>query len=268
MCDPVGMIKDVGLNLVTGGLYSVGKAVVKTVETGNPMNLLSQGLDLGLASTGNAIAKDVGGNGAAMAFNLAGLTAGAVGAGGVGSLFASTPTEGLMTPLATAAPEAAATESGMGETMAANAPKWTGEVGAIPQPDLAPATSGAATPSSPELSSMTDPFAVNARVVSVGTPPPSGSPNLSGLIDDLGGTTAKTGAKAGTDAASSESGIASVLPWLVAGQTGAGLLQGAFTGLSAQKQLELQRMTLDQEQRQRNFNNANSNYAPQPIFVR
>lgn len=272
MCDPLGMIKDVGLNLVTGGMYSIGKAVVKTVETGNPMNLLSQGLDLGLASTGNAIAKDVGGNGAAMAYNLAGLTAGAAGAGGVGSLFASSPTEGLMAPV-TAATEGAPSLAGDTAALA----NTNDAMGAALKsaPDLGAQDLGQTAttlgqngpiPESPVQAMATDPAMVNATPVSVSNPSaptvPT-TPNMSGLIDELGGTTAKEAGKTAT-----ESSLASVLPWLIAGQTGAGLLQGGFQGLTAQKQLELQRLALEQEQRQRNFNNANSNYAPQPVFTK
>src|SRR4029077_13695837 len=49
-------VKNVGRNVVTGGMYSLVKAGVNTVKTGNPSALLTQGLDIGMASTGNQLA--------------------------------------------------------------------------------------------------------------------------------------------------------------------------------------------------------------------
>jgi hypothetical protein len=65
-------VKNVGRNVVIGGMYSLVKAGVDTVKTGNPSALLTQGLDIGMASTGNQLAVDLGGEKAGMAFNAAG----------------------------------------------------------------------------------------------------------------------------------------------------------------------------------------------------
>jgi|SRR5207247_1135929 len=81
-------VKNVGRNVVTGGMYSLVKAGVDTVKTGNPSALLTQGLDIGMASTGNQLAVDLGGEKAGMAFNAAG---GALGAAGAAGAFSSLP---------------------------------------------------------------------------------------------------------------------------------------------------------------------------------
>ena len=61
MCDTVDSVVNVVANVATGGLYSVAKAGIKTVETGNPSHLLTQGLDLGMAATGKSVGRGSGG---------------------------------------------------------------------------------------------------------------------------------------------------------------------------------------------------------------
>src|SRR6267143_5062452 len=81
-------VKNVGRNVFTGGMYSLVKAGVDTVKTGIPWALIAQGLDIGMASTGNQLAVDLGGEKAGMAFNAAG---GALGAAGAAGAFSSLP---------------------------------------------------------------------------------------------------------------------------------------------------------------------------------
>src|SRR4029077_7594348 len=87
----IDFVKNVGRDVVTGGMYSLVKAGVDTAKTGNPSALLTQGLDIGMASTGNQLGVDLGGEKAGMAFNTAGGALGAAGAAGAFSPLARLP---------------------------------------------------------------------------------------------------------------------------------------------------------------------------------
>ena len=72
-------------------------------DTGHRDRLLAQGLDIGMASTGNQLAVDLGGEKAGMAFNAAGGALGAAGAAGAFSSLPGFAAESGVVPLAAGA---------------------------------------------------------------------------------------------------------------------------------------------------------------------
>jgi hypothetical protein len=260
MGDPVKIITDVGLNLVTGGLYSVGKGAFETIQTGDPTHLLAQGLDLGLASVGNQTAIDMGGPIAGMAFNIAGATAGLAGGG-----------------LSALSPTGFGAESGVAPLAAAPS------VGGIP---LTPGALSSATGADIAGASLQGPIGAVAPAVETASTAPGGLANLAGLPatassvaptvasvapETAGYVNAMTTAQA-IQAANAAPSIASLSEpvkmalILAGGQMLTGGAGGLFTGLSAQKKLELEQLINQQNEQQRQYLNRNNQYAPLVTF--
>jgi len=186
-------VKNVGRNVVTGGMYSLVKAGVDTVKTGNPSALLTQGLDIGMASTGNQLALDLGGEKAGMAFNAAGGALGAAGAAGAFSSLPGFAAESGGAPLAAGAESATPLAPGvLSSTARADlaATELTGPVGL-------PAAAGT-TPSGGMISASTAPAMQSAPMATLnnaGVPMnmadsmmtgPAGSSNLAQAAKALG----------------------------------------------------------------------------------
>lgn len=258
MGDPVDIIKDVGLNLVTGGLYSLVKAGIDTVETGNPMHLLSQGMDIGLSAVGNDVAGAIGGDTARMGYNLSGLAAGLAGGGMAGVASGGFGAESGVAPLAAET---------SGYVNAANAvpiaqssgiaPEAAGYVNAVP----------GATSSAP------------GAVPGVGT-------TSSGLMSTVGDTTASGISRSEAQAAvklineTGPGGVQKAVEGMspavksaltmgglfAGGQMLTGAMGGLFAGVSAEKQLELQQLINAQNQAQVQYKNKNNSYAPLLTF--
>ncbi|MEO7666831.1 MAG: hypothetical protein ABIU97_07350 [Dehalococcoidia bacterium] len=239
MCDsPMDIVKNVVLNVATGGLYSIGKAVLKTIDTGNPTHLLTQGLDMGMASLGNQLAVDIGGPKAGMAFNAAGGALGALGsAGAFSSLPGFTPGGGAaVTPLATSSSTALAPE-------AANVVGGTG-VKAI-----ASGAPGVTAPAGSTLGTL--------------------APEAANVINGAGTSQAAAALTAlqGGASVSSLSPAMQMALVMVGGQLVTGSLGGLFNGLSAQKKLDLEKLINEQTQNQVQYKNKNNTYVPKLKFA-
>lgn len=286
MCgNPLDLVEDVGLNIVTGGLYSVGKAVAKTVDSGDPLDLLSQGLDIGAAAVGNQAAVDLFGRNAGLAYNAAGGLLGAAGAAGA---FSNLP--GF-------APGGVAQTAG---TTAGSLGSETAQLGAINDqmgtalsqtPGLGPGTTvgTGVTPSvtAPVLSAPT-----------VAPTPVSGIPGSTAGPYDL---SSSFGVNAVGDTAQAMHGMgaaqqavanlplnfgtnaAADLSWWAAqpemvkaallyggistgGQLVTGALGGMFEGVAAEKRLALEQLINSQRENQVQYLNKNNAYAPLLTF--
>lgn len=290
MGDPVDILKEVGLNLVTGGLYSVGKSIAQTIETGDPMHLLGQGFDLGLAAVGNQIAVDIGGPMAGMTYNIAGLGAGLAGGGvaGVASGGFGTAEAGTA-PLAMAAADSVATggiplaAGTAAETSAADVAgaSLTGPVSSTVAPaaeSTAPgglaSLAGAGEGAGPGAATFGAPGTVSALESNsaLGLPKVGSSvlaPETSGYVGEItgkAGTLDKLGAKGFWDSLSPGAQTAMITGGFVGGQTIAGGLQGMFAGASAEQKLELEKLINAQQQQQVQYKNKNAAYAPLVTF--
>jgi hypothetical protein len=272
--DVLDIVKDVTLNVATGGLYSLGTSLVDTVKTGNPSHLLTQGLDIGMAATGNNLAEHLGGDKAAMAFNAAGGVAGLAG----GGLSALSPTgfgaaaEGVaptVLPGATGVTGAAALTEGAPITATGTAT------------ELAPGVMSSTTPADLAGAELTGKVGAEAGITPLATPPPSGSGvlassgNTGGLTSqDYGSLTGsveriKQGADVAKEMAGWSPAVKSALALggvLTAGQMATGALGGIFAGVSAQKRLQLEQLINQQNQNQRLYLNANNSFAPSLKF--
>lgn len=275
MGDPVDVIKDVGLNLVTGGLYSVGKGLAATIKSGNPTDLLSQGLDLGMGALGQDLALDVGGKSLATAYNLAGVAGGMAGGGlsalsptGFGAEAGTAPlaTEGLgATGVTTATGEAASPEALLSSQSGLHADgvvsqTGMGGTGGAGAAETAP--QGLVQTEGSQVPSLAENFGKDALSVR-GTP---------GVSSDM-----LKAAKDLEGAASTEGWWNSLSPAVkggivtggifAGGQMVTGGLGGLFAGLSAQKQLELQKLINQQSQNAMLYTRNNNTYAPTLTFA-
>lgn len=237
-------LKDVGFNFLTGGLYSVGKAAKKTVETGDPSHLLTQGLDVGLAAVGNELALELGGQKAAMAFNIAGGLAGAAGAAGVFAGSAAAGGGSTVAPLA-ATPAVGTAASGSAEIGAV-----TGQVA----PAAAASGGGVAAIAPPAASGLANNIPKNAGSDVIG----NANAELSTKVAELG--TKDT--KSWFESLSPGAQTALITGGFTAAQMVTGAAGGLFAGVSAQKKLELERLINDQTQAQIQYKNKNNSYAP------
>jgi hypothetical protein len=264
MGDIDSILTNVGLNLVTGGLYSVGKAALSD----DPLQkLMTQGFDLGLAAVGNQLTVDVLGPGAGMIFNAAG---GALGAAGAAGAFSGLPgfTPGGVAPLAAGAPSAAPSgvaalaEGGPITATGTATPLAPGVMGSTSGADLAGATLTGPV-GAPAVPTVAAPLAPGSEMISMGS-------NSGLTAKDYGTLTQsidriKAGADAGKEAAMWSPEVKAALTMggtLAAGQMLTGSMGGLFAGLSAQKQLELQQLINDQNQQQIQYRNKNNAYSP------
>jgi hypothetical protein len=255
-------VKNVGRNVVTGGMYSLVKAGVDTVKTGNPSALLTQGLDIGMASIGNQLAVDLGGEKAGMAFNAAGGALGAAGAAGAFSSLPGFAAESGVAPLAAGAESATPLAPGvLSSTAPADlaATELTGPVGL-------PAAAGTTT-SGGIISATTAPAMQSAPMATVnnaGVPMnmadsmmagPAGSSNLAQAAKALG--TAPT--TQGWWASQPDEVKAILMGGGVSegGRMLTGALGGLFEGVSVQKRLELEQLINEQRQNQVQYLNKN-----------
>jgi hypothetical protein len=265
MGDPLDIIKDVGLNFVTGGLYSVGKAAKKTVETGSPMPLLTQGLDVGVAAVGVDLATEIGGPKAAMAYNLAGLTAGLAGGAGMFSSLPGFAPNGGVAPLVTAPagpiPLASGVEMGVPGTANYVAPGMS-EVGlqAAATPMSSTAPGGLANLAGLPGGTVAGPAAISTAA------PNAASNTVPSLASSVPPST-KTVEEAAKSFWDSPAGQSVMVTGGFAGaQMITGAMQGMFQGMSAQKKLELEQLINKQYQAQIQYKNKNNAYAPLLTF--
>lgn len=278
MGDPVDIIKDVGLNLVTGGLYSIGKGIYDTATTGDPMHLLGQGFDVGLAAVGNSVAVDIGGPIAGMAYNIAGATAGLAG-GGVAGLepVGFGTAEAGTAPLATTAAAEVGAGTGAvplasgvpGSTTAAEtgAASLTGTVSPTVAAPAAESTApgglanmvGAGESSAPKGLTGLPTVATNATA----------APETAGYLGEIGSkanSLEQLGAKGFWASLSPGAQTALITAGMVGGQTITGGMAGLFAGASAQQKLELEQLINAQYQQQIQYKNRNNSYAPLLTF--
>jgi hypothetical protein len=279
--NPLDMVTNVGLNFMTGGLYSIGKAALSD----DPMHaLMVQGLDVGLASTFNQSLVDTFGDEAGMAFNAAGGAAGAIGAMG-GFAAAGVPgfaAGGGVAPAAVGGSgltgAAALTEGGPIVATGTPTTLAPGVLGSTTGADMAGAElagSNVGLQAAPSVSGSLAPETAG-YVGSAGAPASSGTGVLSSsLAPETAGYVGKGSAM---DTATALKTFAAAPPGaamdpavkmalvLAGGQMATGSLGGLFTGMSAQKQLELQQLINSQNQNQRQYLNANNQYAPSLTF--
>ncbi|MDE2022331.1 MAG: hypothetical protein KGI71_05485 [Patescibacteria group bacterium] len=306
MCDPGGAVVDVVANIATGGLYGLGEAVDTAAKTGNPSAILNQGLDLGMASTGNQLAEDVAGPTAGSIVNAVGGGVGALGSAGV---FADTAEAGAATSAgeeaapaiarSAAAPTLASDVTGTTETAAGDVygnltePLITpnqpiaaegeglpaGEaVSGAPKPTALPAPApstgvvpgGATTPGTTGQFTPLEggPFQANPA----GTPLQEGAPDLSGKdpfgIEDLK-SSIKNDPKISPDGKNlvDKMDPAKLMLYLAGGQAAAGLATGALSALSMSDQIALQKHINEQQQAQIQYLNRNNQFAPLVQFA-
>lgn len=262
MCGTVDTLVNVVANVATGGMYSLAKAGIKTIETGNPSALLTQGLDLGMASTGNQLSVDLGGPIAGQAFNAAGGLAGAAGAMGAFSGLPGFEAAGAGAG-STIAPSAAAdTVAGAnaGADIGAGPATWNGEVGAIPQ-----GAEGLTVEAGGPAVSATTPAAVAGESF--------GPAQSFGPAMENGSYLSTMPADSATNPAAVKGWFDSLSPIaqgaivMGAGQMATGSLGGLFQGVSADKKLALERLMNDQRQNQVQRLNKNNSYAPKVAFA-
>lgn len=273
MGDPVDIIKDIGFNLATAGFYSIGTAIKDTIETGDPMHLVGQGFDIGIAAVGNQVAVDIGGPIAGMTYNIAGLTAGLAG-GGVGGVASG----GFGTAEAGTAPLAAAAA---GEVAAGTGavPLAAGTAAETSAADIAAAqmtgpVSSTVAPAAAE--STTTGGLANMVGAGAGEAATSAAPAASSLAPETAGYVGEITGKAGTlNQLGAQGFFASLSPGaqtalitggFIGAQTVAGGLQGMFAGASAEQKLELEKLINEQYQTQIQYKNKNNSYAPLVAF--
>ncbi len=273
--DALDVIKDVTLNVVTGGFYGLGMAIKDTVKTGNPSHLLTQGMDIGMAATGNDLAGDIGGDKARMAFNAAGGAAGA--AGGAGA-FAGLPGFGGELTGAAALTEGApavstgATELAPGTLSSTSGADMAGaqlggEVGAsapaAPVAQAAPTGTGVLAQSPSPYASLGNDAAAMEKMGATGLSPED-TTALTSSVERI-----KQGADVATEASGWSPAVKSALAMggvLTGGQMITGALGGLFQGVSAAKRLQLEQLINQQNQNQRMYLNKNNAYAPSLKF--
>lgn len=303
--NPLDMITNVGANLFTGGLYSIGKSALSD----DPLkSFTAQGFDMGLSSTFNQGLVDTFGPEAGMAFNAAGGAAGAAGGllsmgaegAAAGAEGAAPAIESGVTPLATgaAAPiaegapltgAAALTEGGpvtatgmptelapgvLNSTSPADmaGAQLTGDVGpAAADAPIATPDVSATTPGSVAEGSPTVPGTPTAPSVPGTGVPPAASNITPKDYASLTGSVERM--KAGADVATEVAGwsptVKAALTMggvMAGGQMITGAMGGLFQGLSAQKQLQLEQLINQQNQAQRQYLNKNNAYAPNLAF--
>lgn len=284
MGDPVDILKEVGLNIATGGFYSIGKAVKKSIERKSVMPLLTQGLDIGIAAVGVDIAGAVAGDKGRVMYNLAGLTAGIAG-GGLGALSPTGfGTAGSVTPLVATPTGAIPITAGALESATAAdiaGASLTGTVGSV-APTAAVAQSGAGGLAN--LAGLPGGVVSGGGVAQAGV----GAVGSSVASQGVGSVGASTQQAAGDAAMNELKGSAALLNstdtkgWfeslspgaqtalVTGGFTGAQMLmggaQGIFAGASAEKKLELEKLINSQNQQQIAYRNKNNQYAPLLTF--
>lgn len=263
-CDVTDTIVNVVANVATGGLYSVAKAGIKTVETGDLSHLMTQGLDLGMAATGNQLAVDVGGPLAGQAFNAAGALAGAAGSAGMFAGSASGGSSGV----------------GVGTVLDPSIPGVAGQNAGFAVPDLATniagnvaqgGQAGAGTVLAPGATGMI-PAAAPGAVG--GFASPDLAAGIQGSINQAGHVGAGTVlAPEAVPSAAQIPGWFASLPPLVqgslimgGGQMATGALGGLFNGLSMEKRLALEKEIADRREAQVQRQNQNNAYAPAISF--
>lgn len=265
MGDPVDVIKDVALGVATGGLYNIAKATEKTISTGSPLPLLTQGLDLGVAAVGNDLATEVGGPAGGIAFNLAGAGLGYAGSSGA---FSGLP--GFTPGGSTAAPSLATSSTPIIPTP---------EPGTIP---VAAGTTEASTVAAqgsqgglanlvglPGGTVATETGAIALPKVASGAL----EPYVQGYTNAMNEIKARLPliekfdtAKGWFESLSPGAQTALVTGGFVGGQMVLGSLQGMFAGVSAQKKLDLEKLINQQAQNQIQYRNRNNQYAPLLTF--
>lgn len=266
--NPLEMVENVGLNFVTGGLYSIGKAALSD----DPVHaLMVQGLDVGLASTFNQSLVDTFGDEAGMAFNAAG---GALGAAGAMGAFSSLP------GFAPGGGVAATAVPGSSGLTGAAALTEGGPIVATGTPTpLAPGALSSTTAAAPSGSGV---LAQPGYVAGQGPPllNPTSIASTTGVPSSVESSIAQAGqsfrmvpegnpaaVKGWWDSLSAGTQSALVLGGTMAGgQMLTGAMGGLFQGMSAQKKLELEQLINEQNQAQRQYLNANNQYAPSLTF--
>jgi hypothetical protein len=254
MGNVVDTVIDVVANVATGGLYSVGKAALSD----HPFQaLLTQGLDLGMAATGNSLAVDLGGPIAGQAFNAAGGIIGAAGAAGAFSGLPGFAPGGGVAPLAAGAPSATPALAGEG-------------MGTMPDASgiIAGANAPAAAPGTGMISST--PGALAPETAGY-VPTSMAAPETVGYVDALknAATTLETTSNTAGWFASQPAAVKAALLGggvFAGGQLMTGALGGIFAGVSAQKKLELEQLINQERQNQVTYLNKNQTYAPKLMF--
>lgn len=259
MGDVGEILTDVGLNLVTGGLYSVGKGVAKTIESGNPMDLLAQGLDLGMAGLGNDIAREIGGDGAGIAYNMAGLGAGLAGGGAAGLSPSGFGAESGVAPLA-ATPAfggVGVPASGSSVVGAVTGQAPTATLGSVGAPASGSSLIGSVTGQTPAVTTPSLASSVPSTLT------PEITSEITGAAPSLNSAAS---AKGWFESLSPGAQTAMITGGMVGGQMLTGAMGGLFAGVSAQKKLELEQLINQQRENQVQLTNKNNSYAPLLTF--
>jgi hypothetical protein len=223
-----------------------------------------------MASTGNQLAVDLGGEKAGMAFNAAGGALGAAGAAGAFSSLPGFAAESGVAPLAAGAESATPLAPGvLSSTAPADlaATELTGPVGL--------AAAAGTTPSGGMISATTAPAMQSAPMATLnnaGVPMnmadsmmagPAGSSNLAQAAKALGTAPTTQGWWA-----SQPDEVKAILMGggFAGGRMLTEALGGLFEGVSAQKRLELEQLINEQRQNQVQYLNKNQTYAPKLNF--